>query len=194
MIWYLLLLVPVLAAAYIVWAYRRKTARRDSVSNQRYRQMFGAATSRTAAPLVDEAGRQRVPNVAASPQFSKRERLLEPQETLLYYLLKTGLPDHEVFPGVELAAVVDVTSAAGSVAHERQRRRLSQHRLDFLVCNKAMQPIAVVELAMPAADMAAAQDLKFKADCLGMAGIKYMRIEPAAIPKREDVRTIVLGE
>ena len=119
-----------------------------------------------------------------------RERFLGQAETLLYYLLKTGLPGYEVFASVSLAAVIN---ASGS-GHEREQqlRRLAQYRLDFVVCDKSMRIIAVVEVDSAVAAVGAGEQ-QFKADCLKRAGIRLVRVNPAALPKREQMRALVGG-
>lgn len=57
-LWYLLL-VPVAAIAYIVWAYRKRSAEREAASRERYASLAGippaaagAARNEPAAPVV----------------------------------------------------------------------------------------------------------------------------------------------
>ncbi len=119
-----------------------------------------------------------------------RERFLGPAETLLYYLLKTGLSGCEVFANVSLASVVSASGAGRE--REQQLRRLAQYRLDFVVCDKSMRIIAVVEVDS-AVDVVGPGEQQFKADCLKRAGIRLVRVNPAALPKREQIRELVGG-
>ena len=71
-------------------------------------------------------------------------------------------------------------------------RRLAQYLLDFVVCDKGMRIIAVVEV-YPAVDAVGAGEQQFRADCLKRAGIRLVRVNPAALPKREEIRALVGG-
>jgi hypothetical protein len=118
------------------------------------------------------------------------ERFLGKAESLLYYLLKSGLPDAEIFAGVSLARVLG--AAGDGRDREQQVRRLSQYHLDFVVCDKAMRVVAVVEVGT-AAGAGAAGDQRFKSDLLKQAGIRVVRINPAELPRREQIGSLVNG-
>jgi hypothetical protein len=194
--WYLFLLFAAGGIGFVVWYSRKKFAEREAASKARLERLLRApaqpaapaelAPTRTAAsPSASVA----VPTPAKAPAaMPARERFLGQAETLLYYLLKTGLPGYEVFAYVSLASVI---GASGS-GHEREQqlRRLAQYRLDFVVCDKSMRIIAVVELDTAVAAMGAGEQ-QFKADCLKRAGIRLVRVNPAALPKRDQIRALV---
>lgn len=199
---YLFLLVGAGGIVFFVWNFRRKIAEREAASKARFDLMLyapaqpaapaepapTAAAASPSPPSPSLAG----PDPATAPvaPAPARERFLGQAETLLYYLLKSGIPDHEVFAHVSLASVV---GASGS-GHERdqQLRRLAQYRLDFVVCDKSMRIIAAVEVDSAVAAVGAGEQ-QFKADYLGRAGIRLVRINLAALPKREQIRALVGG-
>ena len=115
-----------------------------------------------------------------------RERFLGQRETLLYRLLKVGIPDHDIFANVALASVT-------GGRNEQETRRLAQYRLDFVVCDKGMRVVAAVEFE-PAGGAQAIGDQRFKADFLKAAGINLVRIKPAALPRRDEIRGLVCGQ
>ena len=120
-----------------------------------------------------------------------RERFLGQHETLLYLLLKTGLPDYDIFASVSLAAIAALP--ASGAEREQQLRRLAPYQLAFVVCDKSMRVIAVVDIeAAGGAEAAGIQ--QFKADYLKRAGIRLVRVSPAAMPKRDQVRSLVVGD
>jgi hypothetical protein len=121
------------------------------------------------------------------PAYIGRERLLGQAETLLFYVLKTGLPEHEIFAGVSLSAVVDVAPGVQGAGRETQLRRLAPHRIDFLVCDKGARIVAAVEFA------AATPEAQFKMHCLTVAGIRCVRVDPKAIPRYQDVHALIFG-
>ena len=122
---------------------------------------------------------------SAAAVASARERFLGKAETLVYRLLKAGIPDHEVFANVTLAAVI-------GGRNEQDSRRLSQYRLDFVVCDKDMRVVAAIEVETGGAASAAGEQ-RFKADSLKAAGIGLVRINVAALPRREEIRPLVCG-
>lgn len=204
MAWFLLFLL-VLAAVigYFFWDFRRKTAAREAASSKRFAEMMrapaaaparpepssAAAPTPSPAPAPQEPAGAKVPGAVTTRPAT--ERFLGQAQTLLYYLLKTGVPELEVFANVSLASVVGA-SGSGS-EREQQLRRLAQYQLDFVVCDKSMRVIAAVEMeSAGGAEAAGAQ--RFRADCLKEAGIRLVRVSPAAPPKRDQIRSLVRGE
>lgn len=192
--WLLFLLIVGSIVAYCVWEYRRKAAERAAASMERFSQMFEAKASAAPAPpkVIPVAAERAVPGAppAKVSALHGRERFLGKAETLLYYLLKTGIPGHEVFANVTLATVIE--GSGGGFEQEQQLRNLSQCRLDFVVCDKNMRVVAAVELEAPGgADAAGAQ--RFKSDSLRTAGVRLIRINLKALPRREEMRILVCG-
>jgi len=199
--WYLFLLFAAGIIFFGVWSSRKQIAAREAASKARFERMLRApaqpdapaepaptaAAASPSAPIATLA----VPAPAKAPAaVLARERFLGQAETLLYYLLKTGLPGYEVFASVSLAAVIN--ASGGGHEREQQLRRLAQYRLDFVVCDKSMRIIAVVEVDSAVAAVGAGEQ-QFKADCLKRAGIRLVRVNPAALPKREQIRALVGG-
>lgn len=197
MAWFVLFVLAAAAAiAYFIWDLRRKTAAREAASSQKFAELLRAqspASSRleasaAAAPATGSPAPAQAPAVPAA--HPPAQRFLSQGETLLYYLLKTGIPDHEVFANVPLAAVVGAPGAG--VEREQQLRRLAPYQLGFVVCNKSMRVVAVAEVDS-AGSVEAAGAQNFKAECLKQAGIRLVRINPAALPRRDQIRAIVCG-
>jgi hypothetical protein len=194
--WYLLLLATAGVAGYAIWNFRRKAGERQAARASRLEKMLGehAPASATAQPpSAAPAGPTAAVNAPSAPSAAApvaSARFLGQAESLLYYLLKAGLPEFEIFAGVSLARVI---GAAGSDRdRELQLRRLSQYQLDFVICDKSMKVLSVVELDS-AAGAEAAGDRRFKSDLLKQAGIRLVRVNPAALPRREQVRALVHG-
>ena len=191
--WILFLLAAGGVIAYFVSNYRKKVAEREAASKKRFEEMFLArpkpATPSDTPPAPAPAAvvppeTKRPPVAAAVPPA--RERFLGQRETLLYRLLKVGIPDHEIFANVALAAVT-------GGRNEQETRRLAEYRLEFVVCDKGMRVVAAVEFE-PAGGAQAMGDQRFKADCLKAAGVNLVRINPAALPRREEIRGLVCGQ
>lgn len=181
-LWYLLVLAPFVAIPILWWSYRSKHAAREVFADERWQKLVGTATADPAMVPAQP--------VAVSAAYAARARTLDPAQTVLYYLLKNSLPDHEVMPQVGLAGVIEVRAEVTGVEREQRLRALAQHTVDFLVCNKTLQPVAVIDLPLQEAETSA-QD--FKGRSLAEAGIRYLRLSRKALPKRETVRALVLG-
>jgi Protein of unknown function (DUF2726) len=205
--WILVLVGVVAGIAYSIWNYRKKSAAREAASQQRFAELLREQAAASGRPVPAPAAPAPPPSptpvsqhaapaaVAPAPVLvpaagAARERFLGQYETLLYLLLKTGLPDHEIFANVSLASVIALP-ATGS-EREQQLRRLAPYRLDFVVCDKSMHIVAAVDMETAGgADAAGIQ--QFKADYLKRAGIRLVRVNPAAMPRREQVRALVVG-
>lgn len=192
--WYWFLAAVVFVTAVFAWDYRRRAAKRESASRRRFEEMFKAgapvAAPAPAAPLAPAPAPDAAPDPGPAVAYSAQDRLLNQAETLVYYLLKTGLPDHEVFAKVPLTAVVGIPGSGYD--REQQARRLSRHQLDFVICDKRMRIVSAVQLAATGAEAAVAH--RIQADCLRAAGIRLVKVDATSLPRRGDVRAAMLGE
>jgi len=142
---FLLLLLLGASAAVVIFITHSK--KKSSRITRRAEPLLGAS-----APLVDRQkewtqlddvpvsvgapeAEDRVP-VDIRTSYVRRERLLSKPEALLYLILKTGLPEHNVFANVRMADVVDVHRQHKGFERLRRFRKISQYHLDFLVCDK----------------------------------------------------------
>ena len=188
--WFWFFAAVVIVVSVFAWDYRKKAAKREAVSRQRMLQVMkaGAPVAAPAATTPEAAAAEPAPE-APPIAYKANERMLSQPETLLYLLLRSGIPDHEIFPKLSLAAVV-VAPGTG-YDREQQVRRLSRHQLDFVVCDKAMRVVAAVQLAAVGPEAVVAQ--RIREECLGSAGIRVVTIDPAALPKRSEMRALVCG-
>jgi len=196
LLWYLLLLAAVGIIIYAIWNYRRGTAARKAASESRFEKMFKAEAQLVPGLLppssssADASASAKSAPVTPNVPLVAVERFLGKADSLLHYLLKAGLPDAEVFAGVSLARVIGVGGEGRD--REQQLRRLAQYQLDFVVCDKSMKILVVVELES-AVGAGAMGDQRFKSDLLKQAGIRHVRINPAALPRREQVAALING-
>ena len=194
---YLLLLLPPGAVVWIIWSYRNKTSQRNALSQERAELMVRTSPQNSAepepaagngevaaAPAVVPAATERI---AVAFAALRRERFLSPPETLAYYLLKTGLPRHEVFARVSLAEVL--TPAGSQPWTPLDQARFARHVLHFVVCDKSLQVLTAIRLA----GAAPAEGMEWADSCLTAAGIRLVRLDPKAPPKREELSNIILG-
>ncbi len=193
-IWYLLVLAPFIAVPLLWWNYRRKIRQRESASGARWARLVNTAKAEPAGrldalPAATPAGA----GVAGAPRYTRRARALDPTETVVYYLLKNALPDHEVMPHVGLASLLEVPPEIVGSEREQRLRVLAQHQVDFVICNKAMQPVVAIDVLAHEAPAALTSAPDFKTQCLAHTGIRHLRLARTALPKRDDVRALVLG-
>jgi hypothetical protein len=186
---------------YLFVAYNRKVGNRNRARDAQFEQLMAEArAAKTAAPAASVGGAaapavRGVPAVATAVAvpWIRKERLLDQSRSLLYLLLRTGLPEHEVFANLTLADVVGIGAAGTGFEREQRLRRLSQIRADFVVCTRRLAPVAVLGLkASGAPDAAAAENERLMAECLATAGIRYVTIDPAAPPKHAELRSLLL--
>jgi hypothetical protein len=195
-LYFFLLLLPIAAVVYIVWDHRRKRAERDAVAAGRMQELLGAAAH---APPPAETTQPEVavtPAVEKPPEpvaaYSLRERLLSPPQTLLYFLLKTTLPDHLVFAQTTVGSVLEAGPGLAAYAREEQARTFSRHIVDFVVTDRGTHPLCAVKLT-GAADPQPAALASMRA-WFANAGIRFLEIDSAALPRRDEVRALVLGD
>ena len=182
MLTWLLILTPVIAVVIIVRVYQKKTAEREAARSKRFDEIFGGMDKAsqpktpTPVPVAPVAASPAAPAVQTAAWVAK-EKFLEPQAKLLYYLLKSGLPDHEVFANVSAGAVISAASAL---------RKPVDGVIDFVVCDKQMKPVAAVGVKSANAADNISEFVK-------AAGLRWVRIAPQALPARGDVRALILG-
>jgi len=188
---YLFLLLPVIAIAWIVWSYRKKAGDKEARSREREMNLVGQLQADTTPRPVtgDQAGaapRAPAPAPAAAVTATRRERFLSQPETLIYYLLRTGMAGYEIFPRVSLASVVAIAS---NVSATPRQMPSGTHDLDFVVCDKSMRIVAAIQLArrLPGPDGARVEQN------LAAAGIRLVTVDPKALPKRGELGALILG-
>jgi hypothetical protein len=191
----LLLLVPVAVVVYIIWDFRRKAAQREAVSAGRMEQLLGVAThappaepTQPAPAAAAASGTKATPPVA----YVLRDRLLTPPQTLLYYLLKTALPDHVIFAQTPVGAVLDAGPGLAAYAREEQARMFARHVVDFVIADKSTHPVAVVKLTA-VGDMQQSALVSMRT-WFAAAGVRCIELDAAALPRKESVRALVLDE
>lgn len=192
----LLFLLPLAAIAYIVWDQRRKAADREAASTERLQQMLGAVrrvpipgdAETSAESATRDTSETKPPSIA----YVRRQRILDAPQTLLYYLLRTALPDYVVLAQVPLSLALEVNAGLSPYAREEALRILAPRTLDFLVCDRSMRPIAAVQLIVAANAVAAAADSL--QSFLAAVGVRCIELDGTALPRKDAIREIVLGE
>ena len=189
----LLALLPIAAVAYIIWDHKRKAAQREAMSAGRMEELLGIAEHAARGDHIEPSlapAAAEPPPVAAT--FVLRERFMSAPQTLLYYLLKTGLPDYLVVAQVPVASLLDPAPSLAAYAREEQARTFARHIVDFAILDKSTRPVTVVNFATAGeAPRGTAQQMK---TWMSAAGLRYVELDASALPRKEAVRALVLGE
>jgi len=107
---------------------------------------------------------------------------------VLYLVLKAALPEYHVFAYTRLT---DAVKPVGMPPTAQTRAQFAQSRVDFVVCNKDLVVVAMLDLSDGTRpDDPMKQQLQAQ---IAAAGIRYVRVAPNAIPKPEEARSLVLG-
>lgn len=191
--WYVFGLVWVAVTIAIVLRYTRKHRHRASERAQHMERMLVEIKANPRA-FLDVESTAKQPATSLVPQFARKPRLLPPQAALLYYVFRTGLPDHEIFAGVALDDLLEVTTASAQVDTREQllRKLAEQRRLDLVVCTRQLEVVAAVLVGTAGAGVTEDTE-NFTRQCLQTAGVRVVRIDPASPPRHHQVHALVYG-
>lgn len=128
-----------------------------------------------------------LPAAAVAPAPGKPAGpFLQGPAKVLFLVLRAALPDHHVFVYTRLT---DVIKPIGKPLTPQGRAQFAQARMDFVVCNKALSVVALLDISDGTRpDDPIKQHLQPQ---LAAAGIRYVRVAPTALPKPAEVRELV---
>jgi hypothetical protein len=153
---------------------------------RRNKEAPGAAVASPAQAAVP-AARAAAPVQAAPPVPGKApEAFLQGPAKVLYLVLKAALPDHHIFVYTRLT---DVIKPIGRPMTPQGRAQFAQSRMDFVVCNKTLNVVALLDISDGTRpDDPMKQHLQPQ---LAAAGIRYVRVAPTALPKPAEAKQLV---
>lgn len=120
----------------------------------------------------------------------KRRRLMSPNEEEFFGRLVDALPECFVFPQVSMIALIEAASPDKRIAH-RDRLRVAQQRVDYVICNKKLAVVMVVEL--DDRTHSAAKD-QLRDQRLKQAGIRTVRFQSKNKPDVVALRAAIIAE
>lgn len=114
--------------------------------------------------------------------------VMTPNEKEFFGRLKSALPDFEVIPQVAMSALLDVSLPEMHPQYWQMRKQFSQKTVDYVICKKGtMDVVTVVELDDRTHDTKQDKDAA-RDKMLADAGIKTVRWDCRAKPRREEIR------
>lgn len=121
-------------------------------------------------------------------EFYKARQLMTENEAEFFGRLIVALPEHYVFPQVSLSALIEAAAKDKKRAYS-DYLRIAQQRVDYVVCDRSCQIVAVVELD----DKTHSHKKDQVRDArLQQAGIRTIRFQSKSKPTAEVVRAAVL--
>lgn len=118
----------------------------------------------------------------------KRRKLMTDNEAEFFGRLVVALPEHYIFPQVAMSALLDTASTDKRIAH-RDRLRVAQQRVDYVVCTRSCELVAVVELDDKTHSRVKDQ---LRDARLQQAGIRTVRFQSREKPRVDAIRALVL--
>lgn len=117
---------------------------------QQYSELFWAALAIGALVLIIKALFPTILSKKGKKLFIGKE-LLTPNEFEFFRRIEKALPSVYIFPQVALSAIIDVNpQILGFKGKGQENRSLRNHfaqkRLDYLLCDKKLKPICIIEL------------------------------------------------
>lgn len=124
-----------------------------------------------------------------------RPRFLSKSESVVYLLLKTAFPRHDIFARVRLADVLQVKIGPQGMERLRAFRKIADQRVGFVICDRDSTIVAIVDLREPdQANNPREQKLEIiKQRCLQAAQVKYVCVYPPQLPRYRELRAQILG-
>lgn len=187
-------LVAIALAGFIAWALLRARRRMRQASAEAaareaaFLQDLAAAGVRrpveparsgpAARPAAPVAAPEHSPGPAPQPGRGGGLAYLSAEGGRTFRLLRTALPEHEVFPRASLRRILGPLAPGKDLG------------VDFVVCSADFRPVAVV-------DLVSAEDLPpvvaLKSERLAAAGVAYARWDGQALPSPARAAEILLG-
>jgi len=133
------------------------------------------------------------PGPAAAPvkqTFQRKASLLDDRQRLLYLVLRSSLGDHVIMTNIRLVDLVDGETSRSYGERETKLKLLLQERLDCVVCNNELVPLAAVMIYDPSVGV---PEERIKVEALRELGIRFLRFRADSLPKPAEMRGLVLG-
>jgi hypothetical protein len=132
--------------------------------------------------VLANAGRR-----APEPKY-KRSPIMTENELEFFGRLVAALPEHYIFPQVAMSALLAPANTDRKQAHS-DRLRIAQQRIDYVVCNRRCEVVAVVELDDRTHSKVKDQ---LRDGRLEQAGFRTVRFQSRQKPPAAEIRAAIL--
>lgn len=119
----------------------------------------------------------------------RQRKLMTDNEAEFFGRLVVAMPDHYIFPQVAMSGLIESSSGDRKTALA-DRLRIAQQRVDFVICSRTCDVVAVVELDDKSHDRS--KDIVRDAR-LAQAGIRTVRFQARSKPRVEALRNSILS-
>lgn len=131
-------------------------------------------------------------DLAQAWPYKLRNGLLTDNERFVFERLREALPQHLVFPQVELSRVIGIT--AKGKGRQAWFNRINGKSLDFVICDANMHVLAAVELDDSTHESASQRERdEVKDRACASAGMTLVRWRRKTLPSPTGIRAAVLG-
>lgn len=187
----------VAAVLYVLYKIRRSAQERRQRSDERASALLAdlkakpAAAGMPPAASVPAAAVRGAPATTASPQpLRRRTRILSERQRVLFLILRAAMPEHCIMAHLRVG---DLIEAAGSGAAQGDPRlhALARERLDFVVCDSELAPLAAIVLYEDG--ITRVPDESAKIDALREIGVRFLRFRADSLPRPLEMRHLVLS-
>ena len=144
-----------------------------------------ATASRTEVPLPAAAA------PALPSTLVRRSRIFTDTQRTLYLVLRAAMPDHTIMAHVRIVDLLDLPEGGAAIEREARLRELLRERLDFVVCNSDLVPVAGLVLYDSSTELV--PDESIKVESLRELGVRFLRFRADSLPRPAEIRTLVLG-
>ena len=192
-------IVFVAAVLYVIHKIRRASQERRQRSDERATQLLTQLQKRVPAPGAPDTARAAptAPQAARTPEGSpaavltRRARILTDAQRMLFLALRVALPEHLIMAHVRIVDLLDLPQGSAALEHDVRLRALARERLDFVVCDSDLVPVAAIVLYAAGIDQV--PDERAKVEALRELGVRFLRFRADSVPRPAEVRNLVLA-
>jgi hypothetical protein len=194
-------LIPILfigTILYVIYKIRRVSQERRQRSDERAAAVLAKlqthAPEHTAAPETTIVAAAAPQNASSTQQqlssaFTRRARILTDAQRLLFLVLRAAMPEHFIMAHVRIVDLLDLSPAPDT--DDARLRALARERLDFVVCDADLVPVAAIVLYD--SGLKQVPDESTKVEALRAIGIRFLRFRVDSLPRPAEVRNLVLA-
>jgi hypothetical protein len=202
-------LAPILfiaAIVYVIYKIRRASQERRQRSDERATELLAnlhahaparsaPAEPRPAAaeprPMATAAQAARSVQSHAATALTRRARILTDAQRMLFLVLRAAMPEHLIMAHVRIVDLLDLADGAEALERDARLRTLARERLDFVVCDSDLVPLAGIVLYAGGIDQVPDESAKIQA--LREIGVRFLRFRADSVPRPAEVRNLVLA-